>query len=92
MATLVEASREFLYRVAAKIDAGEKQIKEISMAKNFSCMVSDRVTYDASQIFGSCGYLRTCLVERLCRDNRILSIGGGTREIMKEIITKHISS
>ena len=90
MATLVEASREFLYRVAAKIDAGEKQIKEISMAKNFSCMVSDRVTYDASQIFGRSGYLRTCLVERLCRDNRILSIGGGTREIMKEIISRHL--
>ena len=90
MATLVEASREFLYRVAAKIDAGEKQIKEISMAKNFSCMVSDRVTYDASQILGRCGYLRTCLVERLCRDNRILSIGGGTKEIMKEIISRHL--
>jgi acyl-CoA dehydrogenase len=90
MATLVEASREFLYRVAAKIDAGEKQIKEISMAKNFSCMVSDRVTYDASQILGRFGYLRECLVERLCRDNRILSIGGGTREIMKEIISRQI--
>jgi acyl-CoA dehydrogenase len=90
MATLVEASREFLYRVAARIDAGEKQVKEISMAKNFSCMVSDRVTYDASQILGRCGYLRKYLVERLCRDNRILSIGGGTREIMKEIISRHL--
>lgn len=90
MATLVEASREFLYRVAAKIGAGENQVKEISMAKNFSCMVSDRVTYDASQILGRFGYLRKYLVERLCRDNRILSIGGGTREIMKEIISRHI--
>jgi acyl-CoA dehydrogenase len=90
MATLVEASREFTYRVAAKIDAGENQIKEISMAKNFSCMVSDKVTYNAAQIHDRFGYMRGYLVERLCRDNRILSIGGGTQEIMKEIIAKHI--
>ncbi len=90
MSTLVEASREFVYRVAAKIDAGENQIKEISMAKNFSCMVSDKVTYNAAQIHDRFGYMRGYLVERLCRDNRILSIGGGTQEIMKEIIAKHI--
>ena len=90
MATMVEASREFTYRVAAKIGAGEKQVKEISMAKNFSCMVSDRVTYDAVQIHGGFGYMREYLVERLYRDNRILSIGGGTQEIMKEIISKMI--
>jgi len=90
MATLVEASREFVYRVAAKIDAGLNQVKEISMAKNFSCMVSDQVTYDAGQIHDRFGYLREYLVERLCRDNRILSIGGGTTEIMKEVIAKYI--
>ncbi|MFZ0451594.1 MAG: acyl-CoA dehydrogenase family protein [Desulfatiglandaceae bacterium] len=88
MATLVEASREFVYRVAARIGAGENQVKEISMAKNFACTVSDRVTFDAVQIHGGAGYMREFLVERLYRDNRILSIGGGTQEIMKEIIAK----
>ncbi|MFH1243604.1 MAG: acyl-CoA dehydrogenase family protein [Pseudomonadota bacterium] len=92
MATLVEASREFVYRVAAKMDAGRNQVKEISMAKNFACIVSDRVTYDAVQIHGGSGYMREYLVERLYRDNRILSIGGGTQEIMKEIISKIILS
>ncbi|CAB1075064.1 Acyl-CoA dehydrogenase [Olavius algarvensis Delta 1 endosymbiont] len=90
MATLVEASREFTYRVAAKIDAGRNQIKEISMAKNFACSVSDKVTYDAVQIFGGYGFMRGYAVERLYRDNRVLSIGGGTTEIMKEIISKHL--
>ncbi|RLB20109.1 MAG: acyl-CoA dehydrogenase, partial [Deltaproteobacteria bacterium] len=90
MATLVEASREFTYRVAAKINAGINQVKEISMAKNFACMVSDKVTYDAVQIHGGAGYMREYLVERLYRDNRILSIGGGTQEIMKEIIAKKL--
>jgi len=88
MATLVEASTEFTYRVAAKIGAGVDQIKEVSMAKNFACSVSDKVTYDAVQLFGGYGYMREYIVERLYRDNRILSIGGGTTEIMKEIISK----
>ena len=88
MATLVEVSREFAYRIAAKIDAGLNQVKEISMAKNFACSVSNQVTYEAVQIFGGYGFMRGYLVERLYRDNRILSIGGGTTEIMKEIISK----
>jgi acyl-CoA dehydrogenase len=88
MATLVEVSREFTYRVAAKIGAGLTQIKEISMAKNFACSTSDKVTYDAVQIFGGYGFMRGYPVERLYRDNRVLSIGGGTTEIMKEIISK----
>ena len=90
MATLVEVSREFTYRVAAKISAGLNQIKEISMAKNFACSTSDRVTYDAVQIFGGYGFMRGYPVERLYRDNRVLSIGGGTTEIMKEIISKFL--
>jgi acyl-CoA dehydrogenase len=90
MASLVEISREFAYRVAAKIDAGINQTKEVCMAKNFACTVSDKVTYDAVQIFGGYGFMRGYLVERLYRDNRVLSIGGGTTEMMKEIISKQI--
>jgi acyl-CoA dehydrogenase len=90
MATLVEVSREFTYRIAAKINGGESQIKEISMAKNFACSVSDKLSYDAVQIFGGYGCMRGYLVERLFRDNRILSIGGGTTEVMKEIIARFI--
>jgi len=88
MATLVEVSREFTYRIAAKIQAGEDMVKEISMAKNFSTEICDKVCHSAVQIHGGYGYMRECLVERLYRDSRILSIGGGTSEIMKEIISK----
>ena len=90
LATLVEISREYTYRVAARMDAGIDQIKEVSMAKNFACSVSNRVTYEAVQIFGGFGFMRGYLVERLYRDNRVLSIGGGTTEIMNEIISKLI--
>jgi len=90
MATLVDVSREYTYRVAARMDNGLDQVKEVSMAKNFACNTSDRVTYDAVQILGGYGYMRGNVVERLYRDNRILSIGGGTTEIMKEVIAKLI--
>ncbi|WP_071870548.1 acyl-CoA dehydrogenase family protein [Atopomonas hussainii] len=90
MATQLEVSREFTYRQAAKMAAGKNVVKEISMAKNFATDVSDRITYDATQILGGMGFMRESLVERLYRDNRILSIGGGTREIMNEIISKQL--
>ena len=88
MATKITVAREFNYRVAARLEAGENVITEVSMAKNFACEVCDQVVYDAVQIHGGYGYAREYLVERLYRDARILSIGGGTTEIMKEIISK----
>lgn len=90
MATEVEVSREYTYRVAAKIEAGETCIRDISMAKNFATRVSDRVTYDAVQLHGGMGFMRESVVERLYRDNRILSIGGGTYEIMNEVIARQL--
>ena len=90
MATQLEASRAFTYRTAAQIDAGQSVVKEISMAKNFATKVSDFCTYEAVQVFGGMGYMRESLVERLYRDNRILSIGGGTYEIMNEVIAKQL--
>lgn len=90
MATQLEVSREFTYRQAAKMAAGKSVIKEISMAKNFATDVADRLTYDAVQVLGGMGYMRESLVKRLYRDNRILSIGGGSREIMNEIIGKQM--
>lgn len=90
MATLVEVSREFTYSVAKGMEEGLDQTKEISMAKNFATQVAERVTYQAVQLHGGYGYMRGYLVERLYRDARILSIGGGTQEIMKEIISRYV--
>ena len=90
MATQVNVAREYTYRCAARMQAGETAIAEVSMAKNFATSVSTMVTDEAVQIFGGMGYMRESLVERLYRDNRILSIGGGTHEIMNEIIAKQM--
>lgn len=88
MATQVEAAKSFTYSVANRLNKGEYLVKEVSMAKNFASDVAQSVCYDAVQLFGGMGYMRETLVERLARDARLLPIGGGTTEIMNEIISK----
>ena len=90
MATRVDVAREYTYRGAARMAAGKESIREVSMAKNMATSACDYVTHEAVQIFGGMGYMRESVVERLYRDSRILSIGGGTHEIMNEIICKQI--
>jgi len=72
------------------IGDGKDAYKEVCMAKNFSTSVCDSVVYDAVQIHGGYGYCTDFLVERLYRDARLFSIGGGTYEIMNEIISKRL--
>jgi acyl-CoA dehydrogenase len=88
MATRTLAAQTLTYQVAARIDAGETPMAEVSMAKNFAAETAVDVTYEAVQLHGGMGYMRETLVERLSRDARLLPIGGGTQEIMKEIIAK----
>ena len=90
MATQIDVAREYTYRCAALMQAGKNPIKEVAMAKNFSVDVCEKVTREAVQLFGGMGYMRETVVERLYRDAKILSIGGGTTEIMKELIAKQI--
>lgn len=88
MATKVEAAKALAYSVANRVNQGEYLVKEVSMAKNFGAEVAQQVCYDAVQIFGGMGYMRETFVERLARDARLLPIGGGTTEMMNEIIAK----
>ncbi|MCX5852878.1 MAG: acyl-CoA dehydrogenase family protein [Deltaproteobacteria bacterium] len=90
MATLVEASKQLNYSIAAKIGNGQPCFKEVCMAKNFATKACDRVVYDAVQIHGGYGYCREYVVERLYRDSRLFAIGGGTYEIMNEVISKQM--
>ena len=88
MATEVEAARTLDYSCALRVRDGEYLVTEVSMAKNFAAEVAQRVCYEAVQIFGGMGFMRETRVERLSRDARLLPIGGGTTEIMNEIIAK----
>ena len=88
MATQVEVARRFNYGLAERVLNGERPISEVAMAKNFSAEVAIDVSYEAVQLLGGMGYMRETRVERLSRDARLLPIGGGTSEIMNEIIIK----
>ena len=65
-------------------------VLEVSMAKNTACAACDHVVDQAVQLHGGAGYLRDTEVERHYRDSRILRIGGGTDEIMNEVIAKEL--
>lgn len=90
MATQVAVAKSFNYDLMRRVIAGEYLVGETSMAKNFSAKVAIDVCYEAVQILGGMGYMRETRVERLSRDARLLPIGGGTTEIMNEIIAKRI--
>ncbi len=65
-------------------------VTEVSMAKNTACLACDEVVDEAVQLFGGLGYMRETEVERHYRDSRILRIGGGTDEIMDEVVAKRL--
>lgn len=90
MATRVDIAKEYTYRCAALMQAGKNPIKQVAMAKNFAAEVCEQVTREAIQLHGGMGYMREAVVERLHRDGKLLSIGGGTTEIMKELIGKQM--
>ncbi len=88
MATKVFTAKVSAYECASRVQKGQYLVKEMSMAKNYAAQIAQEVSYEAVQIFGGMGYMRETPVERLSRDARLLPIGGGTQEIMKEIISK----
>ena len=65
-------------------------VAEISMAKLFCCDTAQQVAYDCQQFYGGMGYVTESKVARAWRDLRLLTIGGGTSEIMKEILAKKL--
>ena len=82
------AAKSMAYQVAGRMVAGDYVVNEVSMTKNFASDVAQDVCWQAVQILGGMGYMRESEVERLYRDVRLLPIGGGTREVMNEIIAK----
>ncbi len=84
----IEAAKRLTYHAVELFDRKESPVKEISMAKLVACDLAQQVAYDCQQFFGGMGYVEETDVARAWRDVRLLTIGGGTSEIMKEIISK----
>jgi alkylation response protein AidB-like acyl-CoA dehydrogenase len=88
MATELEAARQLAYDTAVAWERGEYPVKQISMAKLYGGLVVNRVMNTCLQIFGGYGYAEGSGVERAWRDTRLLRIGAGTDEVMREVISK----
>ncbi len=86
MATREAAARAFTATVAERHRRGEDVSADVAMAKNMATDACAFVCDAAVQLHGGMGYMRECRVERLFRDQRLYGIGGGTNEIMREII------
>lgn len=90
MASKVDMCREYNYSITKRLDQGNYVVKEASMSKLLSTKMADEVIYDALQLLGGYGYMEEYPMARLLRDSRLGPIGGGTSEILKEIIAKMI--
>ncbi len=84
----IEAARRLTYHAVELFEAKENPVKEISMAKLVAGDYAQKVSYDCQQFFGGMGYIEETPIARAWRDIRLITIGGGTSEIMKEIISK----
>lgn len=90
MASRVDMCKEYNYSITKRLIDGKYVVKEASMSKLLSTKMADEVIYDALQLLGGYGYMEEYPMARLLRDSRLGPIGGGTSEILKEIIAKMI--
>lgn len=86
----VEMAKAFNYAIAYKLDKGEYPVKEATMAKLTATKIADAVISDCLQMLGGYGYMEEYPLARALRDSRLGPIGGGTSEILREIIAKMI--
>ena len=84
----MEMCKTYNYSVAFRLNKGEYVVKEATISKLRSTKMADEVAYDCLQFLGGYGYMEDYPMARLFRDSRLGPIGGGTSEILREIIAK----
>lgn len=90
MATKIECAELLIYQAADLKNRGEKMTKESAMAKYYASEISVEISTDAVQIFGGYGYTKDFPVEKFYRDSKLCTIGEGTTEIQKLVISRDI--
>jgi citronellyl-CoA dehydrogenase len=86
--TAIEAAKRLTYHACDLFNREIPCTKEVSMSKLFAGDLAQQVAYDCMQFHGGMGYVLETDIARAWRDVRLLTIGGGTSEVMKEIIAK----
>jgi citronellyl-CoA dehydrogenase len=88
--TELEAGRWLAYRACDLFNRKQEAVKEISMAKLYCGELAVKIADRVLQLHGGSGYMDDLPISRIWRDTRLITIGGGTSEIMKEIIAKRV--
>lgn len=86
----IEAVKAFCYSIYKRYEDGEYLVKEASMAKLLGTQLADKVATECLQIYGGYGFMEDYPMARFFRDSRLGQIGGGTSEILCEIISKMV--
>jgi len=90
MAIKLDAARLLIHRAAARAGRGFPDPLDAAKAKTFAAETAQEVTSQALQIHGAAGYGRSLPLERMMRDARMFAIGGGTLEMMRNLIADHL--
>ena len=90
LAAKVEAGRQLVAHAASLDAQGRDCVKEVSMAKAYCAELLNDVVYDCLQFHGGAGYMKESAIERMYRDARVQTIGGGATEVMLEEVAKRL--
>lgn len=90
MTTRLNATQAWLEVLCWRVDRGESPVPEIAMLKNAATTTMEFCANEAMQIFGGACYLRGSKVERVYRETKVMSIGGGSIEIMKDLAARQM--
>jgi acyl-CoA dehydrogenase len=91
MAMRVNAVKAYLESLTWRVEQGERPVAEICMLKVLATMTLEYVANEAMQVLGGAGYLRGGKVERFYRETKVMSIGGGSIEIMKDLAARQMA-
>lgn len=86
----IEAVRALLFEIAERIDAGEEPVADVCMVKNLATETLEFVAGKCVQILGGSGYIRGCKSERIFRESKVLSIGGGASEVLTDLAARQL--
>jgi len=90
MSARIDATRALIREIAWNINAGDIPVAEISKAKFFASKGLEFCASEAMQILGGAGYLRGNRVERIYREVKVMAIGGGSEEILRDLAARQM--
>ncbi len=90
MARKINATQAYLEQCAHRLQAGERPVADLSLLKVQASQTMEFCAREAMQILGGAGYMRGCRVERIYREVRVMAIGGGSEEIMRDLVARQM--